>query len=113
MSKWVAVIVVGIFVPSAWAQATGSILGTVSDTTGGVVVGARVSATNVNTNVSREAVTNHAGYYQIDNLLPGEYIVNTEMAGFKKALRPQPQLQVAQAARLEQLLEVGAVSQPV
>src|SRR5260370_16149367 len=113
MSKWVAGFVIGIFVPIAWAQATGSSLGTVSDTTGGVVVGARVSATNVNTNVSREAVTNHAGYYQIDNLLPGEYIVNTEMAGFKKAVHPKFELQVAQSARLDLTLEVGEVSQSV
>jgi len=113
MSRWVAVIIVPILVPSAWGQATGSILGTVSDTTGGVIMGARVSATNVSTNVSREAVTNHAGYYQIDNLLPGEYIVNTEMAGFKKAVRPKFELQVAQSVRLDLALEVGEVSQSV
>src|SRR5712691_9155528 len=93
--KWVAVIIIAILVPSAWGQATGSILGTVSDTTGGVIMGARVSATNVGTNVSREAVTNHAGYYQIDNLLPGEYVVNTEMSGFKKAVSPKFELQLA------------------
>ena len=87
MSRWIAVITVAILVPSAWGQATGSILGTVSDTTGGVIMGARVSATNVSTNVSREAITNHAGYYQIDNLLPGEYVVNTEMSGFNLRFR--------------------------
>ena len=113
MFRWVAVIVVAMLVPSAWGQATGSILGTVSDTTGGVIMGARVSATNVGTNVSREAVTNHAGYYQIDNLLPGEYVVNTEMSGFKKAVSPKFELQVAQSARLDLALEVGEVSQSV
>ncbi len=113
MSKCVVWIALAILVPSAWGQATGSILGTVSDTTGGVIVGARVSATNAGTNVSREAVTNHAGYYQIDNLLPGEYVVNTEMAGFKKAVHSKFELQVAQAARLDLALEVGETSQSV
>ena len=47
MSRWIAVITAAMLVPSAWGQATGSILGTVSDTTGGVIKGARVSATNV------------------------------------------------------------------
>src|SRR4051812_46995573 len=113
MIKRVAVAVTILFAPAAWAQATGSILGTVSDTSGGVVMGAHVSATNINTNVTREAVTNHAGYYQIDNLLPGEYTVTTEMTGFKKSVRPKFELQVAQSARVDTALEVGEVSQAV
>jgi hypothetical protein len=65
--------------PPAWGQATGSILGTVIDSSSALVVGAKVTVTNVNTNVSHEAVTNGAGYYQIDNLIPGEYTVAAEM----------------------------------
>ena len=113
MFKWIAAIAVGIIAPSAWGQATGSILGTVSDASAGVVAGARVSATNLNTNVRREVVTNQSGYYQIDNLLPGEYSLSAEGAGFKKTLRPQFELQVAQSARVDLALEVGEVNQSV
>src|SRR3989442_1406529 len=77
-----------------WAQATGTILGTVTDSTTAIVVGAKVTVTNVNTNVSREVVTNGAGYYQVDNLIPGQYTVGSEMPGFKKAVRSQFELQV-------------------
>src|SRR5690242_11861346 len=101
MSKWVAAVTAVILAPGAWGQATGSILGTVSDTSGGVVMGARVSAMNVDTNVSRETLTNHAGYYQIDSLLPGEYTITTEMPGFKKSVHPKFELQVAQSARVD------------
>lgn len=113
MGKSFAVIGVMILAPAAWGQATGSILGTASDSSGGVVAGARVSATNVETNVSREVLTNSAGYYQIDNLLPGEYTITAEMVGFKKAIRPKFELQVAQSARVDVALEVGEVNQSV
>ena len=113
MGKSFAVIGVMILAPAAWGQATGSILGTASDSSGGVVAGARVSATNVETNVSREVLTDSAGYYQIDNLLPGEYTITAEMVGFKKAIRPKFELQVAQSARVDVALEVGEVNQSV
>src|SRR2546425_8746654 len=106
-------IVVSLSAPAAWSQATGSILGTITDTSSALVVGAKVIATNVNTNVSHAAITNGAGYYQIDNLIPGEYTVATEMAGFKKAIRSKFELQVAQSARVDLALEVGEVSQSV
>jgi hypothetical protein len=57
--------------PTVFPQATGSILGTISDSSSAVLVGAKVTATNVNTNVSREVLTNSTGYYQLDNLIPG------------------------------------------
>ena len=84
--------------PTVFPQATGSILGTISDSSSAVLVGAKVTATNVNTNVSREVLTNSTGYYQLDNLIPGEYTVTAEMQGFKKAVRPRFELQVAQSA---------------
>ena len=104
-------IALSLSAPAAWSQATGSILGTVTDTSSALVVGAKVIVTNVNTNISHEAITNSAGYYQIDNLIPGEYTVAAEMAGFKKAIRSAFELQVAVRPRLG--LEVGEVSQSV
>ena len=100
-------------IPGAWAQATGSILGTITDTSGAVIVGAKVVVTNVSTNVSRETMTNGAGYYQVDNLIPGEYALTVEMQGFKKAVRGKFELQVAQSARIDLSMEVGEVTQTV
>jgi Carboxypeptidase regulatory-like domain len=102
-----------IAIPGAWAQATGSILGTITDSSGAVIVGAKVIVTNVSTNVSRETTTNGAGYYQVDNLIPAEYTVTGEMQGFKKAVRGKFELQVAQSARVDLAMEVGEVTQTV
>src|SRR5919205_869543 len=88
------VMALNLSAPAAWSQATGSILGTITDTSSALVVGAKVVVTNVNTNVQHEAITNGSGYYQIDNLIPGEYTVAAEMAGFKRAIRSQFELQV-------------------
>src|SRR5581483_9711511 len=78
-----------------------------------VVVGAKVTVTNINTNVSRDVITNAAGYYQVDNLIPGQYTVSAEMGDFKKAVRSQFELQVAQSARVDLTMEVGEVNQTV
>ncbi|HZT33696.1 MAG TPA: carboxypeptidase-like regulatory domain-containing protein [Bryobacteraceae bacterium] len=102
-----------LLAPAARGQATGTILGTVADSSSAVVVGARVAVTNVNTNVTRDVVTNGSGYYQVDNLIPGQYTVSAEMAGFKKAVRAAFELQVAQSARVDLTMEVGEVSQTV
>jgi len=99
--------------PGAWAQATGSILGTITDSSGAVIVGAKVFVTNVSTNVTRETLTNGAGYYQVDNLIPGEYTLAGEMQGFKKAVRGKFELQLAQSARVDLAMEVGEVTQTV
>ena len=106
-------LILAFTIPGAWAQATGSILGTITDTSGAVIVGAKVVVTNVSTNVSRETLTNGAGYYQVDNLIPGEYTLTAEMQGFKKAVRGKFELQLAQSARVDLAMEVGEVTQTV
>jgi hypothetical protein len=59
------------------AQSTyGTLLGTVQDASGGVVPGANVTATELNTNTEKKAVTDTHGDYQIPNLLPGQYEVS-------------------------------------
>src|SRR5262249_37919116 len=97
----------------AWPQATGTILGTVSDPTLAVVAGAKITVTNVDTNVSRTTQANGSGFYEVFDLIPGQYTVAAEATGFKKAVRSQFELQVAQSARVDLKLEVGDTSQSV
>src|SRR5215213_4075882 len=67
------------------AQGTnGNILGTVNDSTGAVIPNAQVTATNLETNFARTAVTNSAGEYLIQFLPPGSYRVEVAASGFKK-----------------------------
>ena len=62
----------------AFCQTFGEISGQVADSTGGAIPGARITATNVNTNATRTAVTNGAGIYTFPSLQPGVYNVRVE-----------------------------------
>ena len=67
---------------SAWAQSfRGSIRGTVTDPSGSVIAGAKVSARNINTGLQREAATGQDGAYVLAELPAGEYTVSAESAG--------------------------------
>src|ERR1700730_4715453 len=68
---------------TAFGQAdTGSISGTVRDTTGGVVPDAKVSARNIETSVERSATTDSSGGYTIPSLPTGTYDVTISKTGF-------------------------------
>ncbi len=97
----------------AWGQQNATVSGTITDTSGGVIAGATVQVTNVNTGVTVTAVTNSTGYYRVENLIPGQYTVTAEMKGFSKAVRSQFTLQVAQSAEINLTLQVGEVTQAV
>ena len=60
-----------------------SLGGTVTDTTGGVLPGATVTATNESTGVVSTSVTNAAGVYSFPRLLFGSYTVKAELPGFQ------------------------------
>src|SRR5258708_35005111 len=66
------------------AQFRASIQGTVQDPKGGVVAGAKVTATNLGTSIVYEAVASGVGYYRVSELPPGKYTVSVEAPGFKK-----------------------------
>lgn len=92
---------------------TGAITGTVSDQTGAVVPNAKVTATNVATNVSTTAVTNDAGIYNLLFLPVGQYRISTEASGFKLATVPPFQLEVNQTARVDVQLQVGQTTETI
>src|SRR5437764_661246 len=54
----------------ARGQQNATIVGTITDTSGSLVPGVAVSVNNVNTGVTLTAVTNSAGYYRVENLIP-------------------------------------------
>jgi hypothetical protein len=97
---------------SAFSQ-TAQITGTVTDPTGAVVPGAKVVATNVNTGVARDSITNDSGNYLVTALLPGMYTVTAEAAGFKQVKRDQINLAVDQVGRIDFTMEVGALQETV
>ncbi|MDQ3688073.1 MAG: TonB-dependent receptor [Acidobacteriota bacterium] len=92
---------------------TGTIQGLVSDTTGAVMPNAQVSATNIETNFSRNATTDEAGQYSIQFLPPGTYTVEATAPGFKKFLQTGVVVEIYRNARLDPELEPGSVSETV
>src|SRR2546421_5477345 len=95
------------------AQNFAEITGAVSDATGAVMAGAAVTAISASTNQVRRATTNETGNYSLPYLVPGDYDVRVESAGFKVATRKGVELQVGAVARIDFKLEVGEITQQV
>ena len=99
--------------PWARGQQNATVVGTITDATGSVVPGVTISVSNVNTGINLTAITNSAGYYRVENLIPGQYTVAAEAKGFQKALRTAFTLEVAQTATIDLTLQLGSVTQTV
>ena len=91
----------------------GSISGTVSDSTGAVIPGAKVVVTNASTNATLNTTSSEAGVYTAPNLPVGVYSVRVEREGFKPALLNNVNVNVGLNARGDVTLEVGASQQVV
>jgi hypothetical protein len=100
--------------PEAAAQAvTGTILGTVKDTTGAVVPGATVTVTNTGTGFSRSVVSDRNGEYNAPSIPTGTYSVTAEITGFKKVSKTNIHVGVDQRVRIDVGLELGAMEEVV
>src|ERR1700677_5123368 len=96
------------------AQSTfGSVSGSVADASGSAVPDAQVTLTSAATGAKQSYTTGGDGLYSFVNLNPGEYRLDVEKAGFKHYKRESVIVQVAQAVRIDAIMEVGAVSQTV
>ena len=93
------------------AGSTGSISGTISDSSGGVLPNVKVTVTNTATNQVFHAVTTSAGDYSAPSLSPGTYVVAAEAPGFEKSKTTVFTLTVDQKARIDLSLKPGAVTE--
>ncbi|HEX8455784.1 MAG TPA: TonB-dependent receptor [Pyrinomonadaceae bacterium] len=97
-----------------WAQSDrGTITGTVTDPQGGLVAGAKVTATNLNTGEVREATTSDEGSYTLPELAPAPYRVSVEASGFKTSTLENIQVGVQVSRRADFTLELGAIADVV
>ncbi|MBI3473690.1 MAG: TonB-dependent receptor, partial [Candidatus Solibacter usitatus] len=107
-------LVLSLFVPLAGAQSyTGSIIGTVKDSSGAVIPNATVTLLNAATNARSETRSGATGNFAALQLPPGTYHLEVSAAGFKKFVREGIVLQVQQTANLEVILPVGEVTDSV
>ncbi len=111
----VRTLLLAVFALAAWAQSSnqGVILGTVTDESGSVIPGVRVTAVNVETGLERTTEGNAQGDFRFDFLPPGGYKVTAERAGFRKSELAGLTLRVGQNLRADIQLNVGALSQQV
>src|SRR5579872_1452076 len=87
----------------------GTILGGVKDSSGAAVPNAKVSVTNLQTNVAKTVQTDNLGNYEIPGLLPGTYQVLVEAEGFKTSLQRGFLLDARATVRVDASLVIGAV----
>lgn len=97
-----------------WAQVVGANLnGIVSDSSGGSIVSAQISITDVATGVGRAVTTDSAGLYTAPNLPAGKYDVTVTAPGFSTFVRNGLTLTVGESLTLNVTLQVGQVKQQV
>ena len=101
------------YAPAAYAQATGSIVGVVTDETGAVMPGVTIEVTNVGTNQVRTAVTGDDGYYSVPLLAPGQYQVRGTLTGFKVFVRDGVTVTVESTSRVDMKLAVGGLEETI
>ncbi len=98
---------------SLWAQTNqASISGMVTDQQGAVVPSAKITASNTATHIRTETLSNASGIYILPNLPAGQYTLQIEAAGFRRALT-QAALSTGQTMELNVKLEIGQVSETI
>lgn len=112
-SVFLLVVVIALGLVPAFGQATAGIRGTVSDPTGAVVPGAKVTATETDTGFTRTVATNSSGVYTLTLLPVGTYSLTVTETGFKRFQQTEIVLTTNQILGLNVTLQLGAVAQKV
>ncbi len=92
---------------------TSGITGVVSDPQGRAVIGAKVTLTNVGTNATRTTQTTSEGAYLFDLIIPGDYRIEVESLGFRKAVVENAKALIGKQTEINLRLDLGQVSQTV
>ncbi len=110
----IALVVAFCAATPVWSQeVSASITGVITDASNAVVVGAKVTAKDLDRGTSYEMTTNEAGVYLFPRVSPGRYEVRIEAKGFKTSIRQDVLLEMNQRARIDTSLEVGALTESV
>jgi hypothetical protein len=102
-----------LFSLPASAQNLGRIFGTISDQTGGAIVGAAVSVVDVDRGITRPLISDGAGLYDASAIIPGTYTVRAEAKGFKIEEHSGIEVGVGKEVRVDLTLTPGATTQTV
>ena len=110
-----AVVMLLLFLAPANGQisGTGAITGTISDSTGAVIPGATIIATDVDTNAKTVRTTTSAGDYNITPLTPGNYTLTVSAKGFEQLLQKNVTVNALATVTVDLKLSVGAADQTI
>lgn len=105
----------GVMPLNVWAQSagTGALAGTILDSSGAVVPGAKVTATNNGTGESRTTLSGPEGTFRIQLLPPGSYGLKVEKSGFKTTQLADIAVSVTEVAQVRVRLDVGEITERV
>jgi hypothetical protein len=104
-----SLILVALTPAAIGAQTTfATITGTVTDSSGAVIRGAAVTATNVETSVSTKTTTNDDGVYTVGQLREGPYLLSITAPGFREFIATDVVLVTRDLRRIDAVLQAGA-----
>ena len=108
-------VLVALFValPAAAQERTGSIAGTVKDSSGGILPGATVEATSPSLVGTQTAVVDGQGNYRFPALTPGVYVITATLQGFTVGRMPDVRLALGQALKVDLALTVATLTESV
>src|SRR5262245_34156856 len=107
------VVVCSLAAIAAFASINGSISGLVLDPSGSVMVGASVTATETETGVKSQTVTDSKGFYNFPQLPIGKYDVEITAKGFKSFRQNGLVVDANSALRVDATLQVGEATETV
>ena len=110
-----ALISLALFSSIGFAQSTGTatLVGTVTDSSGAILAGAKVIVLNTGTSFLSENSTTAEGSYYVPYLSPGHYRLSIEAAGFKKYVREGINLRTNESPRVDVVMEIGTTSDTI
>jgi hypothetical protein len=110
---FIGLVVVLLSASAAMAQATAQITGTVKDTSGGVLPGANVAATQTETGFKRDVVSDVDGVFSLPSLPIGPYRLEVSLQGFRTSIQTGIVLQVNSNPNVPVVLELGTVQEAI
>jgi hypothetical protein len=99
--------------PGFGQGAAGRILGRISDPTGAVLAGAKITLVNEATGISRDAQTNENGDYSLVEVMPGSYRIEAQQTGFKKYVRKGITVDINQVVTLNISMTLGQMQETI
>jgi hypothetical protein len=97
----------------AQSSVTSTVTGVVSDPAGGVVPGAKVELTDINTSEKLTATTGNDGSYTFPSMRPGNYRITVSAKGFRQAVVSGLRVEIGKSATVNLVLEMGAMTEVV